>query len=156
MTNNTLTQPAPLDPTKLHGPTEVRMWKAEWASFHDSLRQQEAAQRQKAQAAQAEANRVLTEDEYHALAVKRHAEAQAKLAEREAAEKAQADAEAAYLASLPEVAEITEASEFLLLTKLAHWFALGYELTDDSIVHFIRGCYVINLKKSATAKRSKQ
>lgn len=148
-----LTPPAPLDTSNgpVH-PSDVSRWKAEWQTYHESLRRRDAEADAQRQAAQEAAARTLTTDEYHALAVARHEEAQRRLAEREAASKAQAEAEAAYLASMPEIAEVTEASEFLLLTKLQHWFSLGYQVHENSVQFFAPGCYSVSLKKPATTK----
>jgi type IV secretory pathway VirB10-like protein len=151
-----LTPPKDLDLTKPISPTERRMWEAEWAAYRDALRAEEDRQRQQEAAAESEANRPLSEDEYFALSIKLYEEQQAKLAEREAAEQAKKDEEAAYLRSLPEVAEVSERSEYLFLSKLGHWLSQGYVVTEDSIRFWMPGMYHVALNKPAlTAKRSK-
>jgi len=155
-TNNKPTPPAPLDPSIPHHPDEHRRWQREWAAYHAALREEEEAERKRQQAREeAEGTRMLSDDQYHALALKRHAEMVRKAAEREAAAKAQAEAEAAYFASLPEIAEVLEATEHIFIVKLAEWIAAGYEVRDDSIVHFIRGCYSVRLYKAVTKKAGK-
>lgn len=148
--NNKPTPPAPLDPSIPHHPDTYRRWQREWQAYHAALREEEEAERKRQQTReQAEANRVLSDDQYYALAVKRHDELVKKAAEREAAAKAQAEAEGAYFASLPDIAEVLESTEHIFLVKLAQWIAAGYEVRDDSIVHFVRGCYSVRLYKTA-------
>lgn len=153
--NTTITRPADLDPSRHYSPAQVRLWKAEVAAYHQTLREEDASRHRKEEAAEASRNRVLSEDEYYALTLKRLAEAQAKEAKREAAERAEQEAEAAYLACMPDLAEVLESTEYHFMLKLQHWFQQGYELTDDSIRYFVPGCYAVSLRKPATIKRSK-
>lgn len=155
MTTTNLTPPADLDIARLHSPAEVDAWKAQWDAYRESIKADEAAERLKRQAAEARANRILTREEYHQLAMEREAEKQAKEAARQAVEQTKKDEEAAYLASLPEVAEVLEASEFLFLTKCQNWFAKGYTLPDDGISFFLPGCYSVRLHKPSAASKSK-
>jgi hypothetical protein len=143
----TLTRPADLDVTRLHSPVEVDMWKAEWHAYRETLRAEEKRERLNQQAKEAYENRLLTRDEYHALSVQREAEKQGRQAARQAAAKAKADEEAAYLASLPEVAEVCEQSDYLFLLRLQHWMAQGYTVAEDSIQAFQLGSYWVRLNK---------
>lgn len=149
-------RPADLSIYELHTPQAVIQHEAAMAAYHESLREWDQRHALLEKAKREPEDQHLTEQQYFELSVKRDAERRAKIAEREAAAKAQADADAAYLASLPAVAEISEASEFLFLSKLGHWFALGYQLTDDSIQHFVRGCYAVKLSRptAVTAKKA--
>jgi len=155
MTNNTAnpTPPPNLDPSRLYSPAEVDQWKGAWADYRAAVRAEEDRERLKQQAAEARNNRDLTRDEYHQISVKREAENQAKQAAGQAAKQAEKDEEAAYLASLPEVAEVMEQSEFLFLTKLAHRLSQGYVVTEDSIRWWTPGLYHVVLNKPAAPKR---
>ena len=154
--NEAHTMPEPLSLYELHSPAEQRIHAAQVAAYFDVKREEEAAQRRKQDAAAAAAERVLTDEEYYALSVRLHEAAKAKEAARQAAEQAKKDEEAAYLASLPEVAEVSAQSEYLFLLKCQHWMAQGYFVAEDSISHFVRGCYAVRLHKPSSAKGSKQ
>jgi hypothetical protein len=149
-------RPAPLDLTKLHTPTEVRQWKAEMADYHAALRAEEEQERLKEQTKKAHENRIiLNADEAYALAVEREAQRKAREAEQEAARQAERDAKAAYLASLPAVADVSERSEFHFLQTVIHWAGKGYSLSDDGIEAFLPGFYSCRLTAPATTKKAK-
>lgn len=152
MTTDTLTMPEPLDPSRLHSPTEVRMHATKVAAYRDALREEEAALRRKQEQAAAAADRVLSEDEYFALALKFNEAQKAKEAQREAERKAKDDEEAAYLASHPATAEIMERSEYRLLTALEHWIKRGYSVTPDSVQAFGMGLFHVTLAAPAPTK----
>ena len=145
-----LTMPEPLDLTRPHHPSEVRAHANRVAAYHEALREQEAAERRKQEAREAATDRVLSEDEYYALSLKLHEAQKQKEAQREAERKAKEDEEAAYLASLPELAEISENSEYLFLTKLAAWIAKGYRVTEESVRYWVPGFYCVILAAPAT------
>lgn len=131
------------------------MHRAEVDAYREAVREEENSQRLKEQAAEARNNRVLSRDEYYELAKQRKAEQDAKDAAREAERQAKEDAEAAYLASQPEIAEVMEASPYLFLVRFQHWASLGYIVTEDSPHAFQFGLYHASLKKPATVKKSK-
>lgn len=145
MTNDALTMPEPLDLSRPHHPAEVRAHANRVEAYHAARREEEAAQRRKQEARDATKDRVLTEDEYFALSLKLHEAQKQKEAQREAERKAKEDEEAAYLASLPEFAEVSEHSEYLLLTKLAAWIGKGYRVTEESVRYWMPGFYCITL-----------
>lgn len=150
--NETLTMPEPLDPSRLHSPAEVRAHANKVAAYRDAVREEEAAQRRKQEAAEAATNAPLDEDGYFKLSLKRQQEQQAKDAQREAERKAKEDEEAAYLASLPDFAEVSEHSEYLFLTKLAAWIGKGYRVTEESVRYWVPGFYCVTLAAPATTK----
>lgn len=154
--NDTPTMPSPLDLSRLHSPAEVRIHAAKVAAYRDAVREEEAEQRRKQEAAEAAADRVLSEDEYFALSLKLHQAQKAKEAARQAAEQAEKDAAAAYLESHPETAEITADNPYHALVKLEHWIAKGYRVTEQSV-----GCWLPNfihlvLAAPVSAKGGKQ
>lgn len=154
--NDTLTMPEPLDPSRLHHPSEVRTHAAKVAAYFDAIREEEAARRRKQQAAEAAAKATLDEDDYFKLALKRQQDQQAKEAARQAEEKAEKDAAAAYLTSTPEFAEAVANNPFTLLTKLEPWFARGYRMTADSIKFWLPNLMHVVLAAPVSAKGSKQ
>lgn len=131
ITMNKTLMPEPLDLTRLHSPEEVRLHATKVAAYRDAVREEEEAQRRKQDAAGAAANAFLSEDDYFKLALKRQQEQEERDAQRQAAQKAEKDAEAAYLASRPEVAEVLDRCEYKFLFRVAHWLAQGYELSED-------------------------
>lgn len=154
--NETLTMPEPLSIYELHSPAKQRAHAAQVAAFRDAKREEEATQRRKQEAAAAAADRPLTDDEYFALAVKRLADQRAKDAQREAERKAREDADSAYLASTPEIAEAMANDPFTLLTKLEPWFARGYRMTPDSIQFWMPNLMHVVLAAPVSTKGAKQ
>lgn len=157
MTNQTTPiKPENLDSTRLHSPEEVKQWKADTADYFSALRAIENAKVAKAQAQVAYANRTLTSDEYHELAVKREADRQAKQAERETAEKTAALAEIDRKMASPDTVEVMNRSEYNFLLEVIMWSNRGYTLQDNGIHHFGMGLYHVQLtapaKKKASAK----
>lgn len=154
MTNQTtLTSPANLDPFRLHTPAEVRQWESAWADYRQALVAEQNKQRIKEQAEHAESKRILTDAEYFELAQKRESAHQKRLAERLAAEQAEQAAKEAYLASMPDVAEVLERSEYAFILKLQHWMQLGYTCDENSVQGMLPGFWCVKLNKPATAKR---
>jgi hypothetical protein len=153
--NTKLSMPEPLDTSKFYTREERRQHAAAVASYHETVRAEEQRQPLAEEAARAEANRVMTQEEYEALALLRYQEKVAKEAEQAAAEKAQAEAKEAYLASMPDIAEIEARSEFIFLSDVAHWFAKGYTADEKSIIGWIPGFYCVKLNKPAPAKIAK-
>lgn len=156
MTTETLTMPEPLDPSRLHSPAEVRIHAAKVAAYRDAVREEEAAQRRKQEAVEAAADTPVNEHDYYRLALKRQQEQQERDAKRAAERKQQEQAEAAYLDSFPETAEVTAQSEFLFLTKLALWIGKGYRVTEESIRYWVPGFYCVNLAAPVSTKGGKQ
>jgi hypothetical protein len=152
MTNDTQTIPEPLDPSRLHSPTEVRIHAAKVAAFRDAVREEEAAQRRRQEATEAASDAPLDENGYFELAINRHNEQQAKKAAREAAEQAECDAAIAYLASSPDRAEAMANDPSTLLKKLEPWFARGYRLTADSIKFWMPNLMHVVLAAPVSAK----
>lgn len=141
-------QPEALDPSRLYTQEQYKNWKRQMAAYHDAINVEQEQKRKKEEAALAKANALLTDEEYDHMAQKRHAELKAKQAARAAEELAKKDADDAYLASLPDIAEVSERSEHLFLLKLQHWMSQGYRVDENSIVGFTPGFYCVRLNKS--------
>lgn len=144
-TQNTPIKPADLDNTILHSPDAVRQWKAEWADYHQAIRDIEQAKVAKAQAIVAYENRMLDDDEYFQLKVKEKAANDAKIAERVAAEKAAALANIDRLMGSPDIAEVTHRNEYSFLQEVIQWANRGYVLSDDGFLNFGMGFYSIQM-----------
>lgn len=153
---NEIIKPAPLDPYKLHTPEEVDAWKAATRAYFDTIREEENRERMKEEAAKANANRTLNRQEYYEIAVQREAERQAQAAKREAERQAEQDAKDAYLASMPDVAEISAHSEYTFLLNLQHWFSKGYTISDDSIHAWMLGYYNVRLCRPTMPSKAKK
>lgn len=126
------------------------------AAYRDALRAQEERTRKRDEAAKAHANRVLTDEEYYQQALEREAQKQAQAAERQAEEQRKKEEKAAYLASLPDVAEVSERSEFLFLQGVIHRAKQGYILEPNGIDAFMLGFYSCRMvKPEAPARKTK-
>jgi hypothetical protein len=155
-TNTTLTRPDNLDPSKLHSPTEVRAWEAAVFGYHEQVREEAALLRKREEAKVHEQNKALSPDEYFQEAVEREAIKQARLAEIQAAEQAKEDAAAAYLASSPDVAEISTSNPYKFITEVIHWASKGYVLPDDADITMLPTLCMCKLHKPVAARRAKQ
>jgi hypothetical protein len=151
--NTKLQPPALLDNTKLHTRDEYKAWQDAMYEYYAAIRAEEQREARIAAAKEATANRLLSDHEYHALALQREAEKQARQAERAAAERAEQDAKESYLSSLPEVAEVSAHSPFIFLTEVCLWANRGYTLEDDGNVNFMMGFYTATLNKPAPAAK---
>lgn len=156
MTNQTSTpiRPADLDNTKLHTPTEYKAWQQSMRDYHQAIRDIEQAAERKAQAVIAEQNRVLTDAEYHALAVKRKETSDAVAAERVAAEKTLALAEIQRLMASPETVEVLQRNEFQFLTEVLHWANRGYVLAENGFHSMGYGLFHVTLQAPVAAKKA--
>lgn len=154
MTNQPI-KPVELDPKKLHSPSEVRQFKAETADYFQALRDIEQSRNVKAQAEHAHQNKTLDDDEYFALAVKRKAENDAKIAERLATEKAAALAHIDHLLSSPPTIEIMHRSEFAFLKEVIHWANRGYVMPDSGFLAMMPGMFHIVMDAPAKSKACK-
>jgi hypothetical protein len=148
-------RPADLDNTKLHSREEYRAWQDATYEFHAAVRAEEQRAATKAAAEAAQANRVLTPDDYWALAVEREAIKQARQAELQAAEQAKLDAAAEYLASQPDVAVIDATNPYGFLKQVTHWANLGYVLPDDADITMLPTFCAVKLNKPAPAAKRK-
>jgi hypothetical protein len=151
----TLVKPDDLSLFEIHSPAVQAAHRAAVAAYYEQKREEEKRIADKALAAEANANRALTPDEEYQAAVKRHEAQKAKAEERRMAEVTAQLAEAAYLASLPAIAEVSERSEHTFLLKLAHWLGQGYSVADDSVIHWLPGFYCVQLHKPAGKKAAK-
>ncbi|HWV02971.1 hypothetical protein [Ralstonia sp.] len=146
-----LKMPEPLDPTKYYSRAEAKAHADAVAAYFAEKREQEMRERAQAEKATPHV-RDISADEYEAMALKRYEAQQAKIAEREAAEKAKAQAEAEFMASRPATVQISESSPHMFLLKYAHWVSAGYSLPDDGVHAFTMGCYSATLHKATKAK----
>lgn len=149
--NTTPTMPEPLSIYVIHSPEDRRRHAIEVAAYYDYIREEEQRQRTIEQAKIAEANRVLTDDDYYALALKRKAEQDAREAAREAERQAAADAKAAYLASAPDVAVISETSPYLFLQQVALWASRGYTISETADMHVLPTYFCASMNKPEPA-----
>ena len=154
MTNTTSPiKPADLDSTRLHSPAELREWKAKTADYHQAIRDIERAKFVASQAAVAQQNRTLNEEEYFAMAVKRKAENDARIAEREAAEKAAALADIERLLSSPPTVDVLHRSEYSFMVEVIQWANRGYTMQDNGLMAMMPGLYHVILNAPAPAKK---
>ncbi len=154
-TKTTLTRPANLDSSKLHSPAEVRAHRAEVEAYFATVRSEAERLHKREEAARAEAQRPLTEDEYHAAAVIREAEQRSRIAEREAVEVAAAEAKAAYLESTPDIADIEASNPHHFLLQVIHWAARGYQMPEGADIATFPNWYAVKLVAPATAPAKK-
>lgn len=152
---NKLTMPAPLDNTKIHTREQYRDWQRRMHAYHVALNEQEQQEAKKAEAKAAEANRILTDAEYDKLAQEREAAKQAKKAARDAEAKAKADEKADYLASMPEVAVVSETNPYTFLLQITHWASLGYSLSETADIAVLPSYYSASFNKPAPSKKAK-
>lgn len=155
MTDNTKPQrPAPLDPTRLHTPAEVRKWKEAEAEWAEAIRAAERHAAQEEEAKRAYENRYLTETEYHERAIERENENRARQAEREAARFAEEQRKKEALAESPDIADVLTNSPAEMLRQVCLWAARGYVLNvDGPIVMLPPSLWHVQMK--APAKKSK-
>jgi len=150
------TLPAPLDNSVLHTPAEYRQWQEDCAAFHAEQRaiEQKAAQLKAQQ--EANASRLMTNEEYHALAVERANEQHKRAVERQLIVDVKKQEKLDYLKSSPEIASLNESNPYTLIETLLHWGRRNYQLTENSIQYFADGIYQINLvaPKAKTVKAS--
>jgi hypothetical protein len=146
--------PAQLDNTKIHTRDEYRQWQAANFEYHAYLREQEqAAERQQA-ADLLESQREMTDNEYFVMAVEREKQRQKREAEREAERQQAAAEKAAYLASLPDVAVISESNPYCFVQEIMHWTKQGYSLAPNAEVDILFGLHRVCLDKPAPAKKA--
>lgn len=119
-----------MDNTRINTPGEYRAWQDAEASYFATLRRIEAAKKEAVETEKAEANRVLSDQDYYIAACQRENERKEKAAATLAAEKAAAQAEAARLASSPDVVEIMHRSEWAFLQEVCQWSRRQYTLND--------------------------
>lgn len=155
MNKSKIVRPADLDNTKLHTREEYKAWQDAMHDYHAAVREEKEAEGRKAAAQLAESQRVLTDAEYHAIAIKRKAEQDSRDAAREAERQAVADAKAAYLSSTPAVAEITENSPYSFLMAVIHWAARGYSMPEQADITFIAPSYYAAKLKAPEAAPAK-
>ena len=98
-------------------------------------------------------NRNLNDDEYFAMAVKRKAENDLKIAERVAAEKAAALAEIDRLLSSPASVEVVQRSEFAFIREVIHWANRGFTMPDSGFMAMMPGMFHIVMDAPATTKK---
>jgi hypothetical protein len=119
------------------------------ADYHQALRNIEYAKQLKEQATTAYENRILDDQEYFQLAVERKKEQDAKIAEREAAEKAAALAEIDRLMSSPPTVEVMHRNEYTFLQEVILWSGKGYVLNENGFHSFVMGMYHVTMDAPA-------
>ena len=119
-----------MDNTRINTPGEYRAWQDAEGAYFAALRNIEQAKQEAAEMAKAEANRVLSEQEYYVAACQRENENKAKAAARAAAEKEAAQVEADRLTATPAVAEIMHRNEWAFVQEICHWSRRQYTLND--------------------------
>jgi hypothetical protein len=150
-----LQRPAPLDNTKLHSPAVVRKWKEDESAYWAAVRaaEQQAAQEEEAQ--RAHDNRLLSADEYFALAVERENANRARQTEREAARYADEQQKKEALAASPEVADVLTNNPVEMLREVIHWANRGYTLNPDGPIAMLPpSLWHVQMKK-APAKQAR-
>lgn len=120
--------PAPLSTHVLHTPAEVRKWKQDNQDYLNAKNAQAAKEAAKAEAKHAAANKVLSEEEYHALAVEREAAKQADQEAYAARIKEKEAAAAAFLLTTPPVVSLNESNPANFLSALTIWIRKGYDI----------------------------
>ena len=126
-------RPAPMDNTRINTPGEYRAWQEAEAAYFATLRRVEIAKQEAAEMEKAEANRVLSDQEYYIQNCQRENERKAKVAATLAAEQAAAQAKTDYLASRPATVEIMRGDPVNFLQEFAHWTRAGYEMSGDDL-----------------------
>ena len=118
--------------TRINTPGEYRAWQDAEGAYFAALRNIEVAKKEAAEMAKAEANRVLSEQEYYVLACQRENERKAAAAASAAAaaEKAAARAEVDRLSGSPAVADVMHRNEWAFLQEICHWSRRQYTLND--------------------------
>jgi hypothetical protein len=148
-TTTTPIKPADLDIYTLHSPEAVKAWKQDVADYHQALARIERAKEAKQQAAIAEQNRVLTDEEYYQEALKRKKIADDIAAERAAAEKAAALAEIERLMSSPKTVDVINRNEVLFMIEVIQWANRGYTMAENGFHSFGMGLYHITMNAPA-------
>jgi len=139
-TTTTPIKPADLDIYTLHSPEAVKAWKQDVADYHQALARIERAKEAKQQAAIAEQNRVLTDEEYYQDDI---------AAERAAAEKAAALAEIERLMSSPKTVDVINRNEVLFMIEVIQWANRGYTMAENGFHSFGMGLYHITMNAPA-------
>jgi hypothetical protein len=149
-------RPAPLDPTRLHTPAEVRQWKHDEATYWAAMQALQDEERRKEEAARAHANRLLDADEYFELAQQREADNKARQFERDAARKAEELRKQEYLASNPPTAEILVSNNIAeFLRQFEHWVREGYEVDTSGPLHIDHMLCHLTLTRAAQKRQAK-
>lgn len=128
-----------MDNTRINTPGEYRAWQDAEGAYFAALRNMEQDKQEAAEMAMAEANRVLSDQEYYVLACQRENENKARAAARATAEQDAARAESERLAGSPAVAEIMHRSEWAFIQEVCHWSRRQYTLND--LHSFMPGLY---------------
>jgi hypothetical protein len=150
-TKTTITRPADLDNSKLHTRAEVRAWQDANFEYHAAIHAEEQRAATQAAAKAAEASRPLSDDEYYQQAVQRETEKRARIADREAAEKADQEAKVAYLESTPAIADIDATNPYSFLLQVIAWAQKGYTLPEDADIATFPSWYAVKLTAPAPA-----
>lgn len=150
-----LTPPAPLDNTKIHTREQYKNWQNEMFSYYKCIRDEEEAAETKAAAALLESQREMTDTEYFAMARRRYEAQKARDAEREKQRQQAEEEKAAYLASLPDVAVISESNPVCFVQQIMYWTKQGYTLAENAEVDILFGLHRVCLDKPAPAKKVK-
>ena len=155
---NTITRPAPLDPSRLHHPSTVRQWKADEAAYWAAVNAAKREAERKAEADRAYASRNLTEEESWQLAVERENQSRARALEREAAAYAAQQEKEAFMASSPDTVDVMENTPASLLRQVEFWVGeRGYSIDYTGPLDFLPpSLYAVRLKRPARKKAVKE
>lgn len=143
--------PQPLDLSKIHSPSAVKLHAAKVADYYAWRQSQDRKIVEEAKSVHQP--KMLNDDEYYQLAVQQQEEKQQRELERQVAALAAEQEIAGFLESTPESVTITEATPFALLSALQHRIKQGYEIDLNNIFYFISGCYSVTLHKTSPKVR---
>lgn len=146
--------PAQLDNTKIHTREAYRQWQREMYAYHAAICEEEQEAARKEAAALQESQREMTDNEYFLMAVEREKQRQQREAQREAERERIAEEKAEYMASLPDVAVISESNPVCFVDQIMHWTRQGYTLAPNAEVDILFGLHRVCLDKPAAAKKA--
>lgn len=148
-------KPEPLDPNKWYTRDERRQYDEQLAAYA-SLCQPEKPAPIKEEPEEYTVHE-LTESEYDDLRRREWEQQRAREKEREAEREASKTADAAYLESMPAVADILVHDPHSLLMKVLHWASRNYTLPEDGIRFFNPNFYHVQMTApvSATNRKTK-
>jgi hypothetical protein len=149
---NTNNIPA-LDNTRIHSPAEIAAWKQKHADAYNARIAAENAAAAIERAKQTP--KILSKQEQYERALANEAVKQERLLEEAVLAAAEEQAKIDYLASSPDVVEVSERNPHALLLNLEHWVKRGYSIDLDNLDYFQHGMYIVNLKKPVTKKAAK-
>lgn len=148
-------KPEPLSLYTLHTPEVVKQWKAEMADYYQELASIENAEKIKDQDEYAHQNRILSEDEYFQVAVKRQKVIDDKASTTAVEAKKAALSEIDHRMSSPATVDVINRNEFAFIQEVIHWANRNYTLANDGFHSFVSGLYHIQMTAPANKKVGK-